>query len=286
LVLVECPGVKEVAMLSSLPELVVRRCRGVRDHDDLIGLPGVVVELWGGTGSNSPRRHNSSSSAGGRTSSDSLLEAVEDGVAHGKLRAAQSTLSIDSVGSTLSGDSQLSWSLVDAVGGPALMPGSPSHSGKSKTPSPPPSPPRVSVEESDDWVEAAKRAHDADAVARSAAEARAEELAREERLADAEYRIELEDARILRAAEERAAFEEVHVQGREKRRQQALERKQMLQKVEEDAKREVTALVQSKEAKLAERQENAERKRAERKARIADLLAKVKGVETIGVMGC
>ena len=147
--LIECPGVKEVAMLSCLPELIIRRCRGIRDQDDLIGLPGVVVELWGGTGSSSPRRHNSSSCVG-RTSTDSLLEAVEDGVANGSLREAQSTLSLDSVGSTFSGDSQFSWSLTDAVGAP-------SSPVRKKTPSPPPSPPRVSADDSDDWVEAGRK---------------------------------------------------------------------------------------------------------------------------------
>ena len=113
-----------------------------------------------------------------------------------------------------------------------------------------------------------------------------EALAAEVRLADAATRIELEDARLLREAEERAVFEDVHIQGREKRRQQASERKAMLVKIEENAKAEMVAIVQGKEAKLAAQQDEAEKTRADRKARVLLMLGKVKRVETLGVVGC
>jgi hypothetical protein len=138
----------------------------------------------------------------------------------------------------------------------------------------------------DGWVEAAKRAHDVNAAAwQEHAQAR-EELEAEIRLADAAARIELEDARLLRAAEERAVFEDVHIQGREKRRQQALERKAMLVKIEANAHAEMVAIVQGKEARLAAQQDEAGKARQDRKARVLLMLEKVKGVETLGVLGC
>merc|ERR1719272_2899891 len=119
------------------------------------------------------------------------------------------------------------------------------------------------------------------------AEAEARELvAREFRLQEAERLIEIENERILAVAEARAKLHEEHAEGKERRRKQSIVRKASLQKAEEAARAEVTAKIQDSESRLAERQISNERTRQERKARLAAMLSKVKGVDTLGVAKC
>ena len=138
----------------------------------------------------------------------------------------------------------------------------------------------VELEDGVDWVEQAKLLKNVEYQARLEEEERLEEAARVERLEQAERLLEADNARLQAEAEKRAE----QMQERENRRLRAIARKQSVDRAEEEAA--AAVLVDSGQGARREKHDLAEQERQKRKARVAAMLAKVKTVDKLTVLGC